>query len=151
MEKRRSPRVPSQMQFDVFRRDRYLGRFRARDVSQGGVFLETGPAERVCSGIIELRFRAADREYRLRGVVVRREQSQGVGVQLAFWRPVDREAYAAYLDISDCRGQRPASGRVSARSAPPQELPPQFPAPPGRGDIDALGAGSLGIKTKRYD
>jgi hypothetical protein len=105
MEHRRSPRIPSQLQFDVYRQDRPLGRFRARDVSQEGVFLETWQPVNGYSGILELRFRAGNREHRIRGVVVRRVPGEGVGVQLAFWRAHDRVAYSAYLDITGCRGR----------------------------------------------
>jgi hypothetical protein len=85
--------------FDVYGGNRYLGRFWSRDVSQEGLFLKADDPDCLSGTILSLRFLAGGGEYRLRGTAIRRVQGQGAGIQLAFWRHADDDAYAAYRKL----------------------------------------------------
>lgn len=99
MERRRCERVPVCLAFDVFGVGRYLGRFWSRDVSQEGLFLKAADSDRLSGTILSLRFQTGGVEHRLRGTAIRRVQGQGAGIQLAFWRHADDDAYAAYRKL----------------------------------------------------
>jgi hypothetical protein len=99
MERRRCERVPVCLAFDVFGGGRYLGRFWSRDVSQEGLFLKADDPDRLSGTILSLRFQTNGVEHRLRGIALRRVQGQGAGIQLAFWRHADDDAYAAYRKL----------------------------------------------------
>ena len=99
MERRRRVRVALRLAFEVFSRDRYLGRFWTRDVSQEGLFLEVNDPEGLSGTLLSLCFRAAGVEHRLRGIAIRKVQGKGVGIQLAFWRQADDDAFAAYRKL----------------------------------------------------
>jgi hypothetical protein len=99
MERRRRERIPMCLAFDVFDRRRYLGRFWTRDVSQEGVFLKADDPKRLSDRIVRLRFQAHGVEHCLRGIAIRRVPGQGAGIQLAFWRDGDDDAYAAYRKL----------------------------------------------------
>ncbi len=99
MERRRRERIPLCLAFDVFGGGRYLGRFWSRDVSQEGLFLKADDPDCLSDTILSLRFLAGGVEYRLRGAAIRRVEGQGVGIQLAFWRHADDDAYAAYRKL----------------------------------------------------
>ena len=99
MERRRRERFPLSLAFDVFGGGRYLGRFWSRDVSLEGLFLKVADPDRLSGTILSLRFQTAGIEHRLRGTAIRRVQDQGAGIQLAFWRHGDDDAYAAYRKL----------------------------------------------------
>ena len=99
MERRRRERIPACLAFDVFDRRRYLGRFWTRDVSQEGLFLKADDSTRLSDTIVRLRFQAQGVEHCLRGITIRRVQGQGAGIQLAFWRRGDDDAFAAYRKL----------------------------------------------------
>ena len=99
MERRRCDRAPLALAFDVFGGGRYLGRFWSRDVSQEGLFMKAADPDRLSGAILTLRFQTGGVEHRLRGTAIRRVQGQGAGIQLAFWRHGDDDAYAAYRKL----------------------------------------------------
>jgi hypothetical protein len=99
MERRRRERIALRLAFDVFGGGRYLGRFWTRDVSQEGLFLQTDNPDCLSDTILRLGFHAGGVEHGLRGIAIRRVQGQGAGIQLAFWRHVDDDAYAAYRKL----------------------------------------------------
>jgi hypothetical protein len=99
MECRRRERIALRLAFDVFGGGRYLGRFWSRDVSQEGLFLKAPDPDCLSGTILSMRFQTGGVEHRLRGTAIRRVQGQGAGIQLAFWRHGDDEAYAAYRKL----------------------------------------------------
>jgi hypothetical protein len=99
MERRHRGRIPLCLAFDVSDGGRYLGRFWTRDVSQEGLFLKADDPDCLSDRILSLRFHADGVERCLRGIAIRRVQGQGVGIQIAFWRHGDDEAYAAYRQL----------------------------------------------------
>ena len=99
MERRRRERIALRLAFDVFGGRRYLGRFWTRDVSQEGLFLNADNPDDLSNTILSLRFQADGVDYCLRGIAIRRVQGQGAGIQLAFWRHGDDDAYAAYRQL----------------------------------------------------
>lgn len=98
-ERRRSERVPVSLAFDVYDRCRYLGRFWSRDLSQEGVFLKAPFTESLERTILSLRFWADGVERSLRGTAVHGIPGQGVGIQLAFWRPSDHVDHCAFRQL----------------------------------------------------
>jgi hypothetical protein len=99
MERRRCERIPVCLAFEVFYGGRFLGRFWTRVVSQEGLFLKADDPDCLSGTILSLRFHADGVEYRLRGIAIRRVPGQGAGIQLAFWRHGDDDAYAAYRKL----------------------------------------------------
>ncbi len=98
-ERRRTERLPIRVAFDVYDRCRYLGRFWTRDLSQEGLFLHTESAEPLWRTILSLRFCANGVERCLRGTAVHGIPGEGVGIQLAFWRPSDHADHCAYRQL----------------------------------------------------
>lgn len=98
-ERRRSERVAVSLAFDVYDRCRYLGRFWTRDVSQEGLFLKAPFTEYLERTILSLRFCADGVERCLRGTAVHGIPGQGVGIQLAFWRPSDHADHCAFRQL----------------------------------------------------
>lgn len=99
MERRRRERIPMCLAFKVYDGGRHLGRFWTRDVSQEGLFLKADDPDCLSNTILSLRFQTNGVEHRLRGIAIRRVQGQGAGIQLAFWRHADDDAYAAYRKL----------------------------------------------------
>lgn len=95
-ERRRTGRVQVRLAFDVYERERYLGRFWSRDLSQEGLFLETGTAAPLLRRILSLHFRADGVERQVRGTTIHEVPGAGVGIQLAFWRSDDQADQSAY-------------------------------------------------------
>jgi len=85
--------------FDVFDGGPHLGRSWTRDVSQEGLFLKAADLDCLSDTILGLRFQADAVERRLRDIAMRRVQGQSAGIQLAFWRHADDDAYAAYRKL----------------------------------------------------
>ena len=99
MERRRCERIPLSLAFDVYDGGRHLGRFWTRDLSQDGLFLKAHDPNCLTNTILSLRFHADGMEYCVRGIGIRRVHRQGAGIQLAFWRHGDEDAYAAYRKL----------------------------------------------------
>lgn len=109
-ERRRTPRIRARWVFEVHDRDRCLGRFPTRDLSQGGLFLRTRSSEVLERRILRLCFRRGGAQWQLRGLAVHRIPGVGVGVQLATWRPTDHEALCVYRELiawHSAQGQNP--------------------------------------------
>jgi hypothetical protein len=100
MNRRRSERIATRLPFEVYCRGRRLGRFWTRNASRAGIFLGTGSYEYPAAAILELRFQVNGMEYCLRGTVAQHVQGQGIGMQRAYWRKGDLQAYSAYLQYA---------------------------------------------------
>lgn len=119
-ERRRSARIPLRLAVEAYDASHYLGRFWTHDVSQEGVFLRTDRTDRLRGTILRLWFETDGVACSLRGAAVREVEGQGVGVQLAYCRPGDEAAHAAYRKLIAAPFVAPFSrGQVSA----PPDIP----------------------------
>lgn len=107
VERRRSRRIRARLVFEVYDHHRCLGRFPTRDLSQGGLFLQTGITEDLECRILRLRFHSGGAQWQLRALAVHRIPGLGVGVQLATWRPADQEALSVYRALVAAGGAAP--------------------------------------------
>jgi hypothetical protein len=92
-------------------------------VSREGLFLHTEAAESMGRTILSLRFCVDGVERCLRGTAVHGVPGEGVGIQLAVWRPSERADHYAYRQLIDTHTQvphRPTPDPGPGRSRCPQ-------------------------------
>lgn len=94
-EQRRHRRLSASFLTEVFNRDRLCGRFVSRNVSAGGMFLETGTAYLTHSDPIEINVVLFGEKYPMRGRVVRHAEG-GVGIKVS---DVDPKFYKALTSM----------------------------------------------------
>ncbi len=86
-EQRRHQRITAGFVTEVFERNALAGRFMSRNVSAGGMFLETGSTFLAHGGDIKLNVVVFGDKYPMRGKVVRHGPG-GVGIKVSHVNPL---------------------------------------------------------------
>ncbi|MDZ7752829.1 MAG: PilZ domain-containing protein [Gammaproteobacteria bacterium] len=94
-EQRRHQRISATFVTEVFERNRLSGRFMSRNVSAGGMFLETGSTFLAHGDDIELNVMVFGDRYPMRGRVVHHGPG-GVGIKMS---RVDAHYYRALMSM----------------------------------------------------